>query len=937
MKIMNLGGTTLRRPIVLGRLLFLITKERNTKMNYKDTLHLPKTEFEMRGNLNKKEPQIQQDWEKIELYKKMLAEREDAKVFGFHDGPPYANGNIHLGHALNKSLKDFVVRSKFMAGYKVPYRPGWDTHGLPIEVEMQKQGVDRKSMSTAEFRKLCENFAREQVALQVEDLKALGTVADYENPYITLNKDYEAKQLEIFADMALKGMIYKGHRPVYWSPSSESALAEAEIEYQDRKDPQIYVKFQVVDGKDLLTSDDYFVIWTTTPWTIPGNLAISVNGDLDYVLVKTEKGNFVLLKALYENVLKELELEGEVLKTFKGQELENMTTKHPLYDRLSPILLGDHVTDDAGTGCVHTAPDHGEEDFEVCKKYGIEPIMPVDYKGHLTEVTGQFNGMFFEKANKEVTMALDDLGVLLKLGWITHSYPHDWRTKKPVIYRATTQWFASIDKVRARVLDIIEDEVEWIPSWGKRRMHNMIADRGDWTISRQRVWGVPIPVFYGEDDSPIIEKEVLDHVIELVREHGTNVWFEREAKDLLPEGYTHPSSPNGEFRKETDIMDVWFDSGSSHTAALNHDETPLPVDLYLEGSDQYRGWFNSSLIIATSVYDHAPYKAVLSHGFIMQEDGEKMSKSKGNAKSPRDIFNTLGADILRLWVASVDYQSDAPFSDNVLKQVSETYRKIRNTFRFMHGNLADFDVEKDAVAPENMSALNRYVLNEVNKHNKKAQEAYEKYDFQRMTTIVSTALTNLMSAYYLDYTKDILYIEKEDSKSRREIQTVLYEALLTYSRLMAPILVYTTEELNRIFRPEDVSIHLERFVEVKDALLTEEEVSAFERLFELREAVYKALEDKRAEKVIGKSLEAEVLLNLPSEDKALVDTYLNETTKQWFIVSKVSFTENTLPEVLGFNVDAVPFEGHSCPRCWNLVEHVDEDGLCDRCHHILKD
>ncbi len=905
-------------------------------MNYKDTLHLPKTDFEMRGNLNKKESGIQESWEENKLYQRMLDTRKDAKTFAFHDGPPYANGNIHLGHSLNKSLKDFVVRSKYMAGFKVPYRPGWDTHGLPIEVEMQKRGIDRKSMSTAEFRKLCEAFAREQVALQVADLKALGTVADYDNPYITLNKDYEAKQLGIFADMALKGMIYKGHRPVYWSPSSESALAEAEIEYQDRRDPQIYVKFQVVDGKGVLDQDDAFVIWTTTPWTIPGNLAISVNADLEYVLVETEKGKLVLLKDLHEDVLKELELTGSIVKSFKGASLEGITTQHPLYERTSPILLGDHVTADAGTGSVHTAPDHGEEDFEVCKKYGIEPIVPVDDKGHLTAVTGKFEGMFFEKANKEVTMALDEVGALLKLGWITHSYPHDWRTKKPVIYRATTQWFASIDKVRERVLEVINNEVEWIPSWGQRRMHNMIVDRGDWTISRQRVWGVPIPVFYAEDDSPIIEKELLEHVIELVKEHGTNVWFEREAKDLMPEGYTNPLSPNGIFRKETDIMDVWFDSGSSHTAALNHDETPLPVDLYLEGSDQYRGWFNSSLIISTAVYNHAPYKTVLSHGFIMQDDGEKMSKSKGNAKSPRDIFDTLGADILRLWVASVDYQNDAPFSDNVLKQVSETYRKIRNTFRFMHGNLADFNYDTDKVSVEDMSALNRYVLNEVNKHNASAQKYYEKYDFQRVTTTVSTALTNLMSAYYLDYTKDILYIEKEDSQNRREIQTVLYEALLTYSRLMAPILVYTTEELNRIFRPQDESIHLSEFVSVKDALLTEEEVTAFERLFELRDAVYKALEDKRAAKEIGKSLEAEVILNLNKEDKALVDSYLGETAKQWFIVSEVSYTEDTLPEVMGFNVDAIPFTGETCPRCWNLVSHVHENSLCDRCNAVLE-
>ncbi|HLV49376.1 MAG TPA: isoleucine--tRNA ligase, partial [Erysipelothrix sp.] len=859
---------------------------------------------------------------------------EGSKVFSFHDGPPYANGNIHIGHALNKSLKDFIVRSKFMAGYHTPYTPGWDTHGLPIEVEIQKQGVDRKSMSVSEFRKLCEAYAREQVKIQIKDFKALGTVADYDNPYITLNKEYEAKQVEIFTKMALRGMIYKGLRPVYWSPSSESALAEAEIEYRDRKDPQIYVKFDVVDGKGVLNKDDSVVIWTTTPWTIPGNLAISVNADMDYVVVNTDKGNLVMAKALHETVLKALEIEAyEITKTVKGVDLEHITTQHPLYDRLSPVLLGDHVTDEAGTGCVHTAPDHGVEDFEVAKKYGIQPIEPVDHRGHLKAVTGQFEGMYFEKANKEVTIALNEKGALLKQGWITHSYAHDWRTKKPIIYRATTQWFASIDQVRERVLEIVENEVSWIPKWGQRRMHNMIADRGDWTISRQRAWGVPIPIIYTEDEQPIIDETVFNHIIELIREHGTNIWFESDVKDLLPKGYTNPASPNGIFKKETDIMDVWFDSGSSHTAGQ---PLPLPVDLYLEGSDQYRGWFNSSLIISTAIYNHAPYKNVLTHGFVMQEDGQKMSKSRGDALSPNKVFETLGADILRLWVASVDYQSDAPFSEDILKQVSESYRKIRNTFRFMHGNLSDFDYDKDRVDVKDMSAMNRYVLNEVNKHNEKAQKAYEVYDFQRITTLISTGLTNLMSAYYLDYTKDILYIEKLDSKMRREIQTVLYEVTMIYSRLLAPILPHTMEEFNRIFRPQDESIHLERFVEVKDDLLSEEETQGFERLFALREAVFKALEEKRAEKIIGKSLEGHVLLHLNETDIELVEKYLNDRLAQWLIVSKVSLVDETLPNVFGFEVDVIRSEGETCARCWNIVDHVNDEGVCARCEHVLK-
>lgn len=905
-------------------------------MNYKDTLLLPKTDFEMRGNLNKKEPGIQADWDEMNLYERMQEVREGAPLFTVHDGPPYANGNIHIGHALNGIQKDLIVRTKFMAGYQTPFRPGWDTHGLPIENAIQKLGVNRKEMPTYEFRALCEKYAQEQVAIQMADFKSLGKIGDYKNPYLTLNKDFEATQIRVFAEMAMKGMIYKGLKPVYWSPSSESALAEAEIEYRERRDPAIFVAFDVVDGKGVLDAGDKMVIWTTTPWTIPANLAISVNANMEYVLVQTEKGNMVFMESLMESALKELELEqGEILKRFKGRDIEGVTTQHPLYDRLSPVLNGDHVTDEAGTGCVHTAPDHGVDDFNVCALYGIKPISPVNEQGVLTEVTGEFAGLFFEEANKAVTMKLESLGALLKMGWIKHSYAHDWRTKKPIIYRATTQWFASIDSVRQNVLDEIE-KVEWTPKWGQKRMHNMIADRGDWCISRQRVWGVPIPIFYAEDGTPIIEQDVFDHVADLVEQFGTNVWFEREAIELLPEGYTHPNSPNGTFKKETDIMDVWFDSGSSHTAALNHCKTPLPVDVYAEGSDQYRGWFNSSLIISVALYGFAPYKQVVSHGFIMHDDGEKMSKSKGNALSPQAITETLGADILRLWVASVDYHSDIKMSQDLLKQVSESYRKIRNTFRFMHGNLANFDIDVDGIAIEELSLLNRYVLNEVIRVNKEAQEAYKAFDYQKVTTSVVSSLTNMMSSYYLDYTKDILYIEKEDDRSRREIQTVIYHALMIYSRIMAPILVHTTEELNRVFRPEDESIHLQEFSKLVDPILSSDEVTSMDSLLKLREAVFKALEEKRAEKVIGKSLEAHVRLHLNEVDETRVQSILGKHDAQWFIVSKLELVRDALPEVMGYEVSVEKVEGHTCPRCWNIVDVVGEDELCLRCHDVVK-
>ncbi|WP_159649921.1 isoleucine--tRNA ligase [Erysipelothrix aquatica] len=903
-------------------------------MEYKDTLLLPKTEFEMRGNLSKKEPLIQAKWDEENLYEAMQTTREaeGAPLFVLHDGPPYANGNIHIGHALNSIQKDFIVRTKFMAGFKTPFRPGWDTHGLPIENAIQKLGVDRKSMPLHEFRALCEKYAREQVAIQMKDFKSLGKIGDYKNPYITLNKDYEAQQIRVFAQMALKGMIYKGLKPVYWSPSSETALAEAEIEYQDRRDPAIYIAFDVVDGKGVVEENDKLVIWTTTPWTIPANLAISVNPVMTYARVKTDKGVLVMMQSRIESVMKELEIENyEILTTFMGSDIEYVTYKHPLYERISPVLNGDHVTDEAGTGCVHTAPDHGVEDFDVAAKYDIKPFGPVDAQGHLNEKTGEFAGMFFEKANKAVTLRLEEEGALLKMGWITHSYAHDWRTKLPIIYRATTQWFASIDGIRQQILDEIAS-VEWYPKWGEKRMHNMIADRGDWTISRQRAWGVPIPIFYAEDESPIIDAEVFEHVATLFEEHGSNIWFEKEAAELLPVGYTHPNSPNGIFTKEKDIMDVWFDSGSSHTAALNHNETPLPVDAYAEGADQFRGWFNSSLIISVALYGIAPYKAVITHGFIKLDSGEKMSKSKSNGLSPNEITSEMGADILRLWVGSVDYHSDITMSKDLLKQVSESYRKIRNTFRFMHGNLNNFNIDTDGIAIEDLSLMNRYVLNEAIRVNNEGRKAYEGYDYQKVTTAVLNSLINTMSSYYLDYTKDILYIEKEDDRARREIQTVIYHTLDTYLKLLAPILPHTTEEMYQIFKPEQGSIHLTKFADIRDEIITEQEKADMQDLFKVRETVFKALEVKRADKEIGKSLEAAVAISMNSATLARVESILGKHLSQWFIVSHVTLEA---VESEAIDVTVTKYDGQTCQRCWNVVSSINDAGLCERCDYVL--
>ncbi|MDO4467337.1 MAG: isoleucine--tRNA ligase [Bacillota bacterium] len=904
-------------------------------MDCKETLHMPKTGFEMRGNLAKKEPGIQQKWQEMGLYEKMLAARADAKPFVLHDGPPYANGDIHLGHALNKILKDVINKSKFMEGYKVPYVPGWDTHGLPIETAVTKLGYDRKKMGIAEFRKICYDYALEQVEKQKAGFLSLGSIGDYDHPYITLQKEFEARQIEVFGKMAMKGLIYKGLKPVYWSPSSESALAEAEVEYKDVKSPTIYVKFQVKDGKGVLTNDDYFVIWTTTPWTIPANLGISVHPNFEYALVKTEKGNLVVLAELVESLCNEFKIEEyEILKTFKGKEFEYITCTHPLYpERESLVMCGEHVTADAGTGCVHTAPGFGADDFFIGMKYDLPVYCNVDGQGRMMEdcgewLAGQEVSAEFDKANKTVTLKLDELGSLLSLAFITHSYPHDWRTKKPIIFRATTQWFASIDKIRQELLDEIH-AVDWIPAWGEQRMHNMIADRGDWCISRQRAWGVPIPIIYGEDETPLMDEAIFSHVAKLFEEYGSNVWFERDVKDLLPEGYTSEHSPNGIFTKELDTMDVWFDSGSSHTGAMIEKGLGYPADLYFEGSDQYRGWFNSSLIVGVAVHGKSPYKQVLSHGFVMDEKGQKMSKSLWNAVAPAQITTKQGADVLRLWATSVDYQADASMGQSILKQVSENYRKVRNTFRFLMANLDDNTFTKENCLPLNeLSDLNKYILVRLQESIEAVEKAYNDYRFSDVVSTLTNIMTNELSAYYLDYTKDILYIEKEDDRARREVQTVLYTACEVLTKLWAPILCHTTEEINNFMHFNEESIHLESFptLDFEVAADLKEKMAT---CFEVRNAVFKALEEARAAKTIGKSLEAEIVVSVDAQTKAILEEML-PSVAQWLIVSKATLVEGDL------NVEVLKAQGSVCPRCWNITESHNVDCLCDRCYKVIK-
>lgn len=897
-------------------------------MNYKETLLMPETSFQMRGNLPENEKLQREKWEEMDLYNKVREKNKGKTPFILHDGPPYANGNIHIGHAMNKILKDFVNRYKMMSGYDMIYIPGWDTHGLPIEQAVTNSGIDRKSMGKADFRALCEKYAYEQIEKQMSGFKELNVLADWAHPYITLQKEMEARQIEVFAEMAKKGLIFKGLKPVYWSPSSESALAEAEIEYHDRKDPSIFVAFPVVEGNDKVKEGDNLVIWTTTPWTLPCNTGIAISDKFDYAKVLVGDKYYIVANELLDSLAKEFNWENyEVVDVFSGSEFKGVKYKHVFMDRVAPVVDGFHVTLDAGTGLVHIAPMYGADDFIIGKEYGLEMVNGIDDQGVLNELSGPFNGLFFEDANKAVTVKLEELGVLLKLKFITHSYPHDWRTKKPIIFRATKQWFCSIDKIRDELLNELENNVKFHTEWGKKRLYNMIHDRGDWCISRQRVWGVPIPIFYNEDGSEIVDYDVMMHVADLFRKYGSNIWFEKEAKDLLPEGYTNPASPNGNFTKEEDIMDVWFDSGSTWNGVLIEQGLPYPSDMYLEGSDQYRGWFNSSLICGVAVTGKAPYKELVSHGFTLDGNGNKMSKSLGNVIVPADMVRLHGSDILRLWVASTDYTEDVRISDDLIKQVKESYRKIRNTYKFMLGNLKDFDYTKDSVKYEDMPYYDKYMMNELNKFTNNVLEEYNNYNFQNVYKLVNNFVSFTLSNFYLDFTKDILYIEKADSLVRRSVQTVLYNILNNEVKLLAPILPYTSEEVYSLLPHTEESVHLTDMPEVVTYSDSTEVEELFNLFFELKDKVNKKLEEARNEKLIGSALEAVVKINLDpkyNEVKEKLGSYLH----QLFIVSKVEYTTD------GEEVVVEKSTGEKCNRCWNYVDHLNGD-ICDRCHNII--
>jgi isoleucyl-tRNA synthetase len=914
--------------------------------DYGQTLNLPKTEFPMRGNLPQAEPKMQAWWEEIDIYGKVQARTKGRPKFVLHDGPPYANGDIHIGHALNKTLKDIIVRYKSMSGYDAPYVPGWDGHGLPIEQAIANSGkADRKKMGLLEFRQACKEYAFHWLETQRKEFKRLGVRGDWNNPYVTLDPKYEAEQIRIFGEMVRKGTIYRGLRPVYWSPSSESALADAEIEYREKTSPSIYVAFDVKDGKGVVPEDAAFVIWTTTPWTLPANLGIAVHPDYDYVLLETGGKKYVVAEGLLEAAAKDIGwTERTIAGKCKGRELERIVCRHPFYDRDSLVILGEHVTLEGGTGCVHTAPGHGEDDFLVGKAYNLGVLCPVDEQGKLTKEAPGFEGVFYEKANGLIIEKLQESGHLLHLSEIRHQYPHDWRTKKPVIYRATEQWFASVDKFRKDMLEQIAS-LKWTPEWGEIRMHNMIADRGDWCISRQRSWGVPIPIFYCRScGEPLVDVGVIRHVADIVEQHGSDEWFVREPAGLLPEG-TRCACGGADFRKEMDIMDVWFDSGSSHAAVLeNRPELKWPADLYLEGSDQYRGWFNSSLITAVIARGRAPYDGILSHGFTLDGEGRKMSKSLGNTVDPNKVCNTLGADILRLWVASVDYKEDHRISDNILAQITEVYRKIRNTLRYFLGNLADFDPAKHRVDAAKLEGLDRFAMNRLHRMIARVIRAYEDYDFHVVYQAIHHFCAVDMSSFYLDIVKDLLYTEAADDPRRRACQTVLYDSLVAVTKLIAPILPHTADEVWR-FVPgaDEISVQLTDMPQADERFFDREFEQEWDRFIALREDVFRALETARKEKRVGNSLEAAVHLYPDAEAKAVLDRFGNLDTL--FIVSQVHVHEpgTAAPddaEAYGrLAVKVAPAEGEKCERCWKVTPDTGSVGehpsVCRRCAGVL--
>ena len=918
-------------------------------VDYNSTMNLPKTDFPMRGNLPQKEPEMIKRWQDQKLYQKLMEKNEGLPLYVLHDGPPYANGDIHMGTALNKVLKDIIIKYKNMSGYKAPYIPGWDTHGLPIELKaMKKVGVENIN-SALDLRKVCKEFALHYVDVQRNEFIRLGSIGDYEHPYLTLQPKHEAEQIRIFGEMAKKDFIYKGLKPVYWCPECKTALAEAEIEYAEDPCNSIYVKFKVEDDEGKLAAlnteldKTYFVIWTTTTWTLPGNLAICLGPEYEYVAVHANGEYYIMAKELVESAMKAAKITEYTVSeaSLKGKELEYIKYRHPFIDRVSPIIVGDHVTLESGTGCVHTAPGHGVEDFEVCVNHypEIPIIVPVDGDGKLTEEAGEFCGLTTNDANKAILTKLTELNALFAVEKIIHQYPHCWRCKSPIIFRATEQWFCSIDGFKEEACKAI-DTVKWIPEWGGDRIKGMVMDRSDWCISRQRTWGVPIPIFYCKDcGKPIINEDTINAIANLYEKEGSDAWYKYEANEILPEGFKCECGCT-EFTKEMDIMDVWFDSGVSHAAVCNEEHgLRWPADLYLEGADQYRGWFQSSLLTSVAAKGRAPYKAVCTHGWVVDGEGKAMHKSLGNGMSPDEVTDKYGADILRTWVASSDYHADIRISQDILKQLSDAYRKIRNTARFILSNLGDFNPDTDSVSVEKLDGIDKWAMARMDEIIEKCKAAYDKFDFHIVYSTMRDFCTIDLSNFYLDILKDRLYVEKADSESRRAAQTVIYNILRTMTLYLAPVISFTAEEIwgymPRSEKDDAESVFFNKLPEKSGVSADEEFMEKWEKIDELRDIVNKALEEARGQKLIGKSLEAKVTLNCGRDWYDFAKSVENDLVSA-FIVSAVDVEKS---EFDGVNVKVEVAPGEKCERCWTHSDTVgkcaEHPTLCARCAEIV--
>ncbi len=926
--------------------------------DYTSTLNLPQTSFAMRANLPQREPDMLKYWQEKDLYNRLLENAEGKPQFALHDGPPFSNGNIHMGHALNKILKDIINKSKIMEGYRVPYVPGWDNHGMPIESAIiKKNKLDRKKMSISEFRSACHKFAQDFVDKQSLQFQRLGVVADWEHPYITMAPEFEAREVRVFGEMFKRGYIYKGLKPVYWCPHDETALAEAEIEYADDKCTSIFVKFKVNDDKGKLAGVDldktYFIIWTTTTWTLPGNLAIALNPIENYVVLRAADGScYIVAEALAAKTMAAGGIEEyETVLTMPGREFEFMTARHPFLDRDSIVVNADYVTMDSGTGCVHTAPGFGADDYNTCKRYNIDIIVPVDDRGYQTEEAGKYAGMYYEKSNEAILADMQESGALFASETTVHSYPHCWRCKNPIIFRATPQWFCSVAGFKDAAVAACEP-VTWLPAWGGERMVQMIRERADWCISRQRHWGLPIPVFYCEDcGEAICNDETIDKVAKVFAEKGSNAWFDMDPVEILGEDFVCPVCGKKHFSKETNTLDGWFDSGSTHFSVIDDcADVEWPADVYLEGADQYRGWFQASLLTAIgSGKTEAPFKSVLTHGWVVDGEGKAMHKSLGNVINPDDIVKKYGADLVRLWVASSDYQVDVRVSDNIFKQLSETYRKIRNTARIIMANLGDFNPDTDCVALEDMLDIDRWALSRLEALIDEVRKAYDGYSFHLVYHAINNFCTVDMSKLYIDITKDRVYVENPKSQARRSAQTALYYIISALVKMIAPILSFTAEEIWQAMphaSSDDVtSVYLSEMPKA-DGKFAFDGAERWENLFNLRDDVMKALEIARAEKKIGKSLDAKVTVYTADKDVLeLLAKFTEEELKTVFITSGAHVSTETAPEgayvpeegkiaVLVENAD-----GERCDRCWcySTEGEKTEDGfICARCKRIVE-